>query len=71
MSTAQHTYVEVEDNLAAARRFYNAAVNALNNAVQIFPGGMIATAAGVRSMPFFEVEEKATRQPVDADAFLR
>src|SRR5215210_4012193 len=34
MIEAQRTYTEIETNIAAARRFYNATVTALNNAVQ-------------------------------------
>jgi LemA protein len=67
---AMQTYNEVESQISAARRFYNSAVNALNNAVQIFPGNIIAKIAGVSEMPFFEAEE-AAKVPVDADQFLR
>lgn len=64
--TAQHTYSEVEGHIAAARRFYNSSVTDLNNAVEVFPGGMIASMAQVRAMPFFEVEDTAARAPVSA-----
>jgi len=68
--TAQQTYSEVEGHIAAARRFYNSAVTRLNNAIQIFPGSVIANWANVRAMPFFELEDAAVRQPVDADKYL-
>lgn len=68
--TAQHTYSEVEGHIAAARRFYNSAVTRLNNAIQIFPGSIIAGWANVRAMPFFELEDAAVREPVDADQYL-
>jgi len=68
--TAQQTYSEVEGHIAAARRFYNSAVTRLNNAIQIFPGSVIANAAGVRPMPFFEIEDEGARAPVDAAAHL-
>lgn len=67
--TAQHTFTEVEGHIAAARRFYNAAVTALNNAVQIFPGSLFAQLAKVQAMPFFEIEESA-REPVDVNDLL-
>lgn len=67
---AQQAYEEVEGHIAAARRFYNAAVTRLNNAVEVFPGSLIAGFARVRQMPFFEVEDAAVRAPVDADAHL-
>lgn len=71
MVTAQHTYTEVEGHIAAARRAYNAAVNSLNNSVQIFPGSLIAAIAGVKAMPFYEETEAAALQPVDASSFLQ
>ena len=42
MLQAGQTYNEVEEQLAAARRFYNAAVNSLTNSIQIFPGNIFA-----------------------------
>lgn len=71
MVTAQATYTEVEGHIAAARRFYNAAVTQLNNSVQIFPGNMIAGMAGVGEMPFFEETDEAAKAPVDASAYLK
>lgn len=60
---AQRTWAEVEAQLTAARRFYNAAVNQLNNLTQIFPGSLLAAMAGVRTMPFFEAEALARAAP--------
>lgn len=70
MVQAQQTFNEVEGHISAARRFYNASVRSLNTAIQIFPGSMIAGIASVDTMPYFEIEDEAVRQPVDADAFL-
>ncbi|MFW0777558.1 MAG: LemA family protein [Rickettsiales bacterium] len=70
MIQAMQTYNEVEAQITAARRFYNASVTSLNNAVQIFPGNIIANMAGVTEMPFFEAEE-AVHKPIDADQFLK
>ena len=70
MVQAMQTYNEVEAQIAAARRFYNSSVTQLNNAVQIFPGNLIAGIAGVAQKPFFEADE-ASRAPVHADSFLR
>jgi LemA protein len=70
MIEAQRGYQEVETNIAAARRSYNAAVGDLSNAIQIFPGPLLAGLAGVPSPPpFFRAEEPA-RAPVDASAHL-
>ena len=68
---AQHTYEEVEGHISAARRFYNSAVGELNNAVEIFPGSVIAGWANVRAMPFYELDEPAARQPVSVDDVMR
>ncbi len=69
MLQAQKTYNEVEEQIAAARRFYNSAVNDLNNAVQIFPGSVIAGMINISEMPFYEADE-ASKAPVDASEFL-
>jgi LemA protein len=70
MIEAQRSYDEVEANIAAARRFYNSAVGDLRNAVQVFPGSLVAGLAGVRDLPpFFETSE-AARQPVKASDHL-
>jgi LemA protein len=60
---AQRTWTETEAQITAARRFYNAAVNQLNNAIQIFPGSIIAPFAGVTAMPLFEAPAEARIAP--------
>jgi LemA protein len=60
---AQQTWVEIEAQITASRRFYNAAVNQLNNAIQIFPGPIIAGIAGVTAMPFFDAPAAAREAP--------
>jgi LemA protein len=70
MIEAQRTYSEVETNIAAARRFYNATVADLRNAVQIFPGSLLRGAAGVTTLPpLFEAVDEA-RTAVDAAKHL-
>ena len=70
MLTAMQTYNEVEEHIAAARRFYNSAVLELNNAVEIFPTSVIAAACGVTKQEFFQAEE-AARQAVNASDYLK
>lgn len=70
MLQAQQTYNEVEEHIAAARRFYNSAVNDLNNAAQVFPGNLIAAATGIKPYPYYEAEEGA-RAPVNAADYLK
>lgn len=70
VTRAQATFEEVEGNIAAARRFYNSAVTRLNNAVEIFPGSVIARIANVQPFPFYEVEDPAAREPVDVNKLM-
>ena len=70
MMQAMQTYSEVEEHIAAARRFYNSAVNELNNAVEIFPSSLIAGMIGINSYPFFETDEQS-RQSVSASDYLK
>ena len=70
MMQTMQTYSEVEEHVAAARRFYNSAVNELNNAVEIFPSSIIAGMIGIKSYPFFETDEQS-RQPVNAADYLK
>jgi LemA protein len=70
MIEAQRGLQEVETNIAAARRFYNSAVEDLRNATQTFPGSLLAPLAGAGTTPpMFEASAEA-RAPVDAAAHL-
>lgn len=71
MLQAMESFNEVEEHIAAARRFYNASVNDLKNAAEIFPGNIIAAMVGVKAdMPFFEAETKA-KERIDASGFFK
>lgn len=50
----QRALNEVEEQISAARRAYNAAVMDLNNAVQMFPSSVVASATGFGTRRFFE-----------------
>ena len=65
----QRTLVEVEAQIAAARRAYNAAVTELNNGVQSFPAALVAGPLGFSGKPVLETPE-AERGPVDVSALL-
>lgn len=71
ISKAQDTYTEAEAHISAARRFYNSAVTDLNNAIEIFPGSMIAGWARVKAMPFWEMEDSSHRAAVNVDDYLK
>jgi LemA protein len=58
---------ETEDRIAAGRRFYNANVRALNTRVEAFPSSIIASVFHFEKAEYFEVEDAATRAPVQVD----
>lgn len=58
--------MEVEENLQAARRVYNANVSYYNQRVVIFPSNIIAKWRGFKEREFFEAEE-LKRQDVKFD----
>ena len=70
MVQAMQTYAEVEEHIAAARRFYNSAVNDLNNSAEIFPSSLVASMIGIKSYPFFEASDEI-RQEVNAADYLK
>ena len=70
MLQAMQTYNEVEEHIAAARRFYNSAVNELNNAVEIFPSSVVASSLGITCCPFYEASE-AAKSSVNASDYLK
>lgn len=69
MITAMQTYNEVEEHIAAARRFFNSAVNNLNNAVEIFPSSLLAKMLGITTQEFFKVNETETKS-INANDFF-
>lgn len=71
MLQSMQTYNEVEEHIAAARRFYNAAVLDLNNAIEIFPSSIIAKIFNFTQMPFFKVEDEKERQAINAKEFFK
>lgn len=70
MVTAMQTYNEVEEHIAASRRFYNSAVLELNNAVEIFPSSIFASMVGAQKQEFFQADDVA-RKAVKASDYLK
>jgi len=60
---------EVEEQLSAARRFYNAAVTDLNNAIQMVPTNIVAAMFNFKTKKLFEITE-AERQNVDVKSLF-
>ncbi|MBU0859096.1 MAG: LemA family protein [Alphaproteobacteria bacterium] len=48
---------DIENKIAAARRFFNSATNEYNTVVQQFPSNLIAGVFNFKTEPFFEIEE--------------
>ncbi len=57
----QNELADIENKLAATRRYFNSATRELNTAVQSFPSNIIAGMFGFRKEPMFEIaqEERA------------
>jgi LemA protein len=53
----QRNMNEVESQISASRRAYNAAVTAFNNGVQMFPSNIMASVMGLKAKKVFEIQE--------------
>jgi LemA protein len=62
----QRTMNELEEQISAARRAYNAAVTNFNNAVEMFPTNLAASAMGYKTKNVFEIVPEQ-RENVNAD----
>ena len=69
MTKAMDTYNEVEEQIAASRRFYNSSVTALNNSIQIFPGSVIANSISISLMPFYHAGDGEDK-PINSQDYL-
>ncbi len=54
----QNEISDIENKLAASRRYFNTATRELNNAVQTFPGNIVAGMFGFHTEPMFEVAQE-------------
>jgi LemA protein len=62
----QTELAEVEDDIAGARRIFNANVQRYNDLVQSVPTAIIARPAGFRGRQYFDVETSTERSVPDA-----
>lgn len=60
------TLIEIEEQISAARRFFNTAVTEYNNALEIFPSNIIANIMGYRLKDVF-VATTQERKNIDVD----
>lgn len=61
----QASFNEIEEQISAARRFFNSAVLEYNNAVEMFPSSIIAQMMNFSKRNFFEIPDEE-RQNVSA-----
>ena len=61
---------EVEEQISAARRAYNAAVTDYNNAVEMFPTNLMAQMMNYQRKAVFEIAP-AEREPVDVQKMFK
>lgn len=54
----QGEIADVENKLAATRRFFNSTTKELNNAVQTFPSNLLAGIFGFHKEPMFEIPQQ-------------
>jgi LemA protein len=58
----QEELSDIENKLAASRRFFNGATTEYNNAVESFPGNLVARNFGFQREVFFDLGEDNRRQ---------
>jgi LemA protein len=66
----QATLTEVEEQISAGRRAYNAAVTDYNNAVEMFPTNLMAQMMNYKRRAVFEIAP-AEREPVDVQKMFK
>jgi len=54
---------EAEEQLAASRRFYNAAVNDYHNGIEMFPSSLVASWMGLKHKTFFSIANEHRQVP--------
>lgn len=58
----QRELAETEDRIAAARRFYNGNVRAMNQLVRMVPSNIVASLGGFQEQSYFELDDPAQRE---------
>jgi LemA protein len=59
----QGAITEAEEQLAASRRFYNAAVNDYHNGIEMFPSSLVASWMGLKHKTFFSIANEHREVP--------
>ncbi|MEM6430017.1 MAG: LemA family protein [Deinococcota bacterium] len=59
----QNALIDNEAQIAAARRFYNSAVNDYNNSIDVFPTSVLASLMSMSPKPYFEARASERYAP--------
>jgi len=59
----QRTLTEIEEQISAARRAFNAAIYDYNNAVQTIPSSLVASLCGYRLRDYFHINDAERANP--------
>ena len=57
------TLNDLEEQLSAARRTFNAAVTSFNNSVEMFPGSLVANSFGFKRLALLEIPAEDRKNP--------
>jgi len=62
----QKQFVEIENGIEYARRYYNAVVRDYNTATETFPSNLVAPLFGFREAEYFRIDSPTERERTDA-----
>jgi LemA protein len=63
----QNQLVNIENDIAQSRKYYNAVVKQFNTKCEVFPSSIIATMFNFQKRKFFELASNAERENVKVD----
>lgn len=66
----EHQLIDIEDQISAARRAYNASVTLYNNKIQMFPASVVAGVRKDKTLLLLEIP-KADQKEVDVKELLK
>ena len=61
----QNQLKKIEEDIANARKYYNASVRVYNDKISQFPGSLFAGSLHYEKKPYFQVSSEAERQNVN------
>lgn len=67
----QEAMVDLESNIAAARRFYNTSVVNYNESIQMIPGNIMASMMGLRERETYSIPESEKQNPNMKEMFKK